>query len=232
MHDNRNTEDRSVLASLRALIPIRQLEFGEGLVIAELQANRLLALFGISDGPVPSDVVTELPRIRLEYRDLPTSGLSYWDGRARSWVICLNAAEPRTRQRFTLLHEYKHIIDHGTTDRLYTGSARQSAEQQAEQAADYFAGCALMPKRLVKRAWGQHVQRPTVLAAFFDVSPRAMDVRLTQLGLTEPRARCAPPSTGPAWHSRGTTYYRRLSRNRPLHPVAAAHFQEVFHVRA
>jgi Zn-dependent peptidase ImmA (M78 family) len=218
MQDKTTYEERSMLACLRALIPIRELQFGEALVIAELQANRLLALSGISDGPLPSDVITELPRIRLAYRDLPTSGLSYWDGRGRTWVICLNMAEPCTRQRFTLLHEYKHIIDHGRTDRLYTGSSGHSAEKQAEQAADYFAGCALMPKRLVKRAWGQRIQRPTVLAELFDVSARAVEVRLAQLGLTEPRSRCAPPSAGPTWRRFGRTYYRQLSQDLPLLP--------------
>lgn len=188
MHNNTTNEGRSVLASLRALIPRRPVSFNEALQIAELQANRLLSLTGVSDGPLPSETISELPRIRLAYRDLPTSGLSYWDG--RSWVICLNAAEPRTRQRFTLLHEYKHIIDHGHTAELYPGSPSHDADRQAEQVADYFAGCALMPKRLLKRAWGHRIQRPTVLAAVFDVSPRAVDVRLAQLGLTDPRSRC------------------------------------------
>lgn len=208
---NINYEDRSVLASLRALIPLRPLEFSEALRIAELQANRLLMLSDVSDGPVPSDIVTELPRIRVAYRDLPTSGLSYWDGRC--WVIALNAAEPPTRQRFTLLHEYKHIIDHGRTEGLYTGRDGRGSDEQAEQAADYFAGCALMPKRLIKRAWGQRVQRPTVLASFFDVSPRAMDVRLSQLGLTEPRTRCAPPSTAIPMRPHSVRYYRPLATN-------------------
>jgi Zn-dependent peptidase ImmA (M78 family) len=209
MYYSNTNEGRSVLASLRALIPKRSLLFSEALQIAELQANRLLSLTGVTDGALPNEAITELPRIRLAYRDLPTSGLSYWDGQC--WVICLNATEPRTRQRFTLLHEYKHIIDHGRTEHLYTGSHGHNADQQAEQAADYFAGCALMPKRLVKRAWGQRVQRPTVLAAVFDVSARAMDVRLAQLGLTEPRSRCSSAQRGEAWpRPSRSTYYRAL----------------------
>jgi Zn-dependent peptidase ImmA (M78 family) len=204
-----NHENRSVLASLRSLIPLRPLEFGEAMQIAELQAARLLELTGTTDWPVDSTVITELPRIRVERRDLPTSGMSYWDG--HNWVIALNGAEPATRQRFTLLHEYKHIIDHGVTDRLYTGTARHTASEQAEQAADYFAGCALMPKRLIKRAWGQGLQRPGVLARHFGVSARAIDVRLAQLGLVDPRGRCTPPSTvRPTWRGR-PAYYRQSS---------------------
>jgi Zn-dependent peptidase ImmA (M78 family) len=207
---NTNHENRSVLASLRLLIPIRPLDFREAMQIAELHAARLLELTGSTDWPIDSAVIAGLPRIRIEYRDLPTSGMSYWDG--HNWVIALNAAEPATRQRFTLLHEYKHIIDHGSTDRLYTGTARHSASEQAEQAADYFAGCALMPKRLIKRAWGQGLQRPRQLAYRFEVSERAIDVRLAQLGLSEPRDRCAPPSTvRTAARPPRRTYYRQSS---------------------
>lgn len=205
---------RSVLASLRAVIPARQLDFTEAMQIAELQAARLLELSDISDWPVPSTVVTDLPRIVIHQRDLPTSGMSYWNGHA--WVIALNATEPATRQRFTLLHEYKHVIDHGATDRLYRGHGRHAADQQAELAADYFAACALMPKRLVKRAWGEGLQRPTMLARSFHVSPRAMDVRLHQLGLVDNRDRCAPPSSAAASRRTRGHYFRQLSPNRPL----------------
>ena len=202
-------ENRSVLASLRAVIPIRPLEFGEALQVAELQAARLLELTDSTETPLDWTVIAGLPRLRVRQEPLPTSGMSFWDG--HNWVIVLNSGEPRTRQRFTLLHEYKHIVDHGATDRLYTGTDRHSAGQQAEQAADYFAGCALMPKRLIKRAWGEGLQRPRLLARRFAVSERAIDVRLAQLGLVEPRERCAPPSTvRSGWRPR-RTYYRQPS---------------------
>jgi len=217
MNNNHNETPRtpSVLASLRALIPIRPLDFAEALQIAELQAARLLELHDITDWPVPSAVVTDLPRIQVVRRDLPTSGMSYWNG--RTWVIALNASEPATRQRFTLLHEYKHIIDHGSTDRLYAGQGRNDADRQAELAADYFAACALMPKRLIKSAWGEGLQRPTMLGHFFDVSPRAMDVRLHQLGLVDERDRCAPPShQAPAGRTRGRYFRQAVPLGRSL----------------
>ena len=209
----------STLARLRALCPKRHLLFSEALRVAELQASRLLELSDIGCWPVPSEVVSELPRIRLAYTDLPTSGLSHWDGEA--WAIFLNEHEPPTRQRFTLLHEFKHIIDHGRTDQLYRGSHRVTAAQQAEQAADYFAGCVLMPKRFLKRAWGEGLQHPQRLAEEFDVSPRAIEVRLDQLGLRAPRARCAPPTAVPGDDRTPGRYYRALSANWPR-PAATA----------
>ncbi|MEI2775216.1 MAG: ImmA/IrrE family metallo-endopeptidase [Tetrasphaera sp.] len=139
--------------------------------------------------------------------------MSYWDG--QEWIIALNSREPEARQRFTLLHEYKHIVDHGRTDRLYTGTQKTSADKQAEQAADYFAGCVLMPRVLVKRAWVSGKQTPESLADIFEVSPRAAEVRVAQLGLTDPAPRCQPAPSR-TW-GRGTPrrYFRTASVPRP-----------------
>lgn len=212
MHDTNPNETRSTLASLRAVIPLRPLEAGEALQVAELQAARLLELTDSTESPLDWTTVAALPRLRIRREPLPTSGMSFWDG--HNWVIVLNASEPVTRQRFTLLHEYKHIVDHGATDRLYPGTARRSAEDAAEQAADYFAGCALMPKRLVKRAWGRGLQRPAELARYFGVSERAIEVRLAQLGLVTPRSRCTPPSTARPFLRPRRAYYRQAGPRR------------------
>jgi Zn-dependent peptidase ImmA (M78 family) len=200
---------RSVLASLRACIPLRDTTFTEGLRIAELQAARLRELIGIESDEMPEGAIAELPRIHITRRRLPTSGLSYWDG--VQWIIAVNESEPETRQRFTLFHEYKHIVDHGSADRLYHGGRSGDAERQAEQAADYFAGCVLMPKRLVKRAWGNGTQAPDRLALLFEVSPRAVEVRLAQLGLNEPADRCSGPKNRRSASSPRGRYYRSNS---------------------
>jgi Zn-dependent peptidase ImmA (M78 family) len=52
---------------------------------------------------------------------------------------------------------------------LYAGSRSHSAARQAEQAADYFAGCVLMPRRSLKAAWGRGIQTPAALGNLFDV---------------------------------------------------------------
>ena len=72
------TDDQtSVLGSLRALLPNRRLSLTEALRIAELQADRLLRLRGIDDPAVPVEVVTDLPRITLDYDpDLPRHAAS------------------------------------------------------------------------------------------------------------------------------------------------------------
>lgn len=191
-HDN-FTRGRSTLASLRALFPDRPLQFAEALRIVELQANRLLELSGIEAGPVPSSVITHLPRISVEYElDMPCSGASDWDSDRKTWVITLNALEPDTRHRFSLAHEYWHIVAHGSPGLVDLGSYTVMGREPIEAVAEYFAACLLMPKRLVKRAWGEGHQRLTDLCDIFDVSPQAMKIRVEQLGLVDNPTRCVP----------------------------------------
>lgn len=204
-------EPRSVLASLRAQLPQRYATFTEALRVAETQANRLLALTGTDEGPVPSEVVSELPRIAVRFRDMPTSGLSFWNGQV--WIIALNHYEPTTRQRFTLFHEYKHIIDHGSAALLYRGTALHDSATQAEQAADYFAGCALVPRKLLKRAWASGLQTVPALAYHFDVSTKAIEVRLAQTGLRDPVERCRRTSPQPR---RAGQYFRQVTSRPPV----------------
>jgi Zn-dependent peptidase ImmA (M78 family) len=179
--------------------PLRQVTFDEALSVAQLQATKLSDLVADPDG-IAEHHIAGLPRIVVTYEDLPVSGTSHWNGSA--WVICLSRHESYPRQRFTMLHELKHIIDHGQADRLYAGDRRHTPAQQAEAAADYFAGCALVPKRQLKAAWGTGIQRPADLAVHFGVSEQAIRVRLAQTGVDSisdpaPAARCARPISTP-----------------------------------
>jgi len=199
--DQTSTISRSVLGSLRALPPQRDsITFGEALRVAELQATRLGQLLDATGDGITESDIARLPRITVTYERLPVSGMSHWNG--RSWIIAIALADSLVRQRFTLLHEFKHIVDHGQAARLYRGDRARSTVEQAELAADYFAGCALVPKRLLKAAWGNGVQRVADLAGHFGVSEHAIRVRLAQTGLDtpcdrEPSPRCARPISTP-----------------------------------
>lgn len=216
-HTNSNPSQEgggtSVLASLRRLRPNRPLDLDEALRIAERQAIRLLELRAALDIPVPTTVVTELPRITVEHDpELPAnaaSGSSTWDYQRRAWVISLNPTEPRTRRRFTVLHEYKHILDHGSYGIRATGRQMPFQRPAAEVVADYFAGCVLMPKRLLTAAYYDGIQHPRELAELFDVSEPAIRVRLNQVGLGEPPQRpAARPAYRYQYRARRARYYR------------------------
>lgn len=190
------TSSPSVLGRLRSLVPHRaDISFDEALRIGELQAFHLLDALGGSDR-IDAAAIGSMPRIRVVYEPLAVSGMSHWTG--NDWLIAINSADSLPRQRFTLLHEFKHIVDHGHAASLYRGSFRASAAVQAERAADYFAGCVLVPKRELKALWGGGMQQPQALAAHFGVSVDALLVRLDQTKLNAasdrlPAARCARP---------------------------------------
>jgi Zn-dependent peptidase ImmA (M78 family) len=174
---------------LRALVPRRPLSPSETLWIAERQANRLLDHFAIQTDAVPAEVVSELPRVRVVQEiGLPMSGCAHWDG--RFWVIVLSSDEHPLRQRFSLMHEFKHVLDHTTKEWLYRDRPYMTAREQAERVADYFAACLLMPKRVVKRLWFTGPQSVDELAEKLQVSSAAARYRLYQLGLIEKTRRC------------------------------------------
>jgi len=209
------TNTASTLFKLRALVPRRPLSHHEALRIAELQANHLLELAGVRDAGTPTEVVSGLPFVEVALRpDLPVSGLTNWFKPRWLWLILLNANEPAVRRRFSLMHEFKHILDHDGIHYLYPDTPYLDGERRAELVADYFAATLLMPKRLVKRRYCQGQQRVAELAAEFGVSPVAMHYRLQQLGLLDGNRRC-----GHAYRSPGQLkgYFRRA----PV-PVLAA----------
>ncbi len=179
----------NLIASLRALTPKRPLTFGEALRIAELQATRLLAAQGITSGPVPETVATTLPRVQIQRMSpIPVSGSTHWaKGR---WLITINGAEPLFRQRFSLAHEVKHVLDAPFAHFLYPAFLGQSSAERTEQVCDYFAACLLMPRSWVKTAWREGPQSLSALSARFAVSQMAMRVRLLSIGLVEPGPRC------------------------------------------
>jgi Zn-dependent peptidase ImmA (M78 family) len=178
----------STLSSLRSLTPGYQLDLTTALSLAERQATRLRLLLLAPGEALDEHHLAALPRLRIVRDSAPTSGLSYWSG--TEWVIVLRSSDSAARQRFTLLHEYKHIIDHGVSGRLYQNA------QQAERIADYFAGCALVPKAELKRVFCSGLQRLHDLADHFGVSPTAIQVRLDQ---TDPwqAAIAAPARSAP-----------------------------------
>jgi len=186
----------SVLALLRACVPPRDdITFDEALQIAERQATKLLELHSISDGPVPENVITGIPHIRIIYTtrlsNTAADGACTWDTKTRRWVILLNRVNTVQRRRSTLAHEFKHILDH-PIDNLYKAAHRLGRSPQAEHAANYFAGCLLIPREFLHRAWHSGIRSPAALATLFQTSEHAITVRLQQTGLIDHIHRNAP----------------------------------------
>lgn len=179
----------SVLAELRALCPDRPLTMSEALRIAELQAVRLLAMQGILKPPVPETVILEIPRLQVtRMSPMPFAGASRW--KLGLWQIIINGSDPLVRQRFTLGHEFKHVIDDPFDRKLYPAIGVWDSHGRTEQICDAFSAALWMPKMWVRRAWITETQNLRVLARDFGVSIQAMQTRLVTLGLVEPLPRC------------------------------------------
>jgi Zn-dependent peptidase ImmA (M78 family) len=181
----------SLLGKVRSVVPMRPLTLAEGFGVAEIQAQLVLDAGEFVKAPVPETVVTEFPRVRVTRESrLPISGASHWS--AGVWAIVVNADEPFVRQRFTMAHELKHILDavHSPA-MLYPAVGALDSDRRTEQVCDFFAACLLMPRPLVKRTYCEDgVQDPGALARRFNVSQVAMRRRLVALGLIERTRRC------------------------------------------
>jgi hypothetical protein len=182
-----------LLARLREIVPRRGLSPAEAKLIAERQAAVLLAHAGIEKPAVPEDIITELPFLTVTHRPgFPTSGMATQTD--SGWVIVLRAEEAKVRQRFSLIHEFKHVLDDPFIEWLYPTRSGYSPGERAEHISDYFAACVLMPRRWIKRDWGNGIQDLDRLARRYNVSRVAMGVRLAELRLIGPRPRCAGTS--------------------------------------
>lgn len=178
-----------VLTTLRALMPDRPLSRLEAFSVAERQSLRLAQLLVVPVGAVSSDTIaSSFASWTIEYdANLPTSGMTTWHGSRQTWLTLINASEPTTRQRFSVAHELKHLIDHPSLFFSYLESDGSRWKQEdIELVCDYFAGCLLMPRPAVKRAFVGGLQDVDRLADHFLVSSAAMRVRLGQLNLRSP----------------------------------------------
>lgn len=176
---------RSTITRLRDLVPLRRLSTPEALRVAEDQADRLLRLSGLTEPPFGEDVIAGMPHIQIE-RVVPASALAATQWSHGRWLIIINGATSPGRQRWSLAHEVKHILDHPFVTILYP----KDSTELAEQSCDYFAACLLMPRRWLRRAWSQDIRDSRTLARLFVVTPEAVKVRLLQIGLIQPTALC------------------------------------------
>lgn len=141
-------------------------------------ARRLIGWAGLT---VPVDPWEAARALRLDVELLPISSA---DGLLKrdpdgAWYVIVSSLLPLERQRFTLAHEIGHWCLH-RRDReafAHSGPGRGRYEREANQ----FTAELLMPLHELRRAASQMAF--TSLAAYFEVSLEAMDIRLRETGL-------------------------------------------------
>ncbi len=144
-------------------------------------------------GEAPVDITALANKLELaviETYDLPDGisgkiALDPVDGGQSGYAISVNAFEGYKRQRFTIAHECAHFILHRdrigdelTDDAMYRSG---KLNDRAEFEANNFAADLLMPKRLVRQKQREGYTDAAELATLFEVSEKAMEVRLQYL---------------------------------------------------
>src|SRR5260370_39485118 len=112
----------TIVKQLRALMPMRPLTLSDAYALAELQANKTVALLGVRPlQAVDLGWITHLPRVRVVPRprhEMPNlSGFTQWENGA--YLVVINGSDGRNRRRFTLAHEFKHVIDMASRKLIY-----------------------------------------------------------------------------------------------------------------
>lgn len=205
-----NKAMESLTAELRALAPKRPLTYGESLHVVRLQAARFRREFETKE---PEINLIGLVKQRLfpvafvpSYRLHGESGLTT-DAIDGAVQVFINKNEPLVRQRFSLLHEFKHVLDFPDAEVLHRKLGRGDTKLQKdmiEWLANEFAAQVLMPADRVARVWTRTKNLP-LAANLFNVSTDALATRLEKLGmLGEPKP--APRA-----------YFRRVGLHEMVH---------------
>jgi Zn-dependent peptidase ImmA (M78 family) len=149
----------------------------------------LLDQHGVTQAPVPVEGIVSSYGIHLRKGNLgDVSGLIVRDG--SSVTIGVNAKQRRSRQRFTIAHEFGHFLLHdgmsSHVDHDYRVNFRSNASSLAEDVeeieANFFAASLLMPRQFLDQADAiEALDSDTAvgkLANSFNVSRHAMSLRL------------------------------------------------------
>ncbi|WP_306359832.1 ImmA/IrrE family metallo-endopeptidase [Nocardia sp. CC227C] len=164
-------------------MPARPISFAQGLRLAREQADLILDhARQTSTGPIMA--ISRMPKLRVDYiTGQRLHGASFWDTRARQWVIQINKDDHWKRQLFTVAYEFKSLLDYGFEDLLYHDVRLRSASRQADYAAQYFARYLLVPDTLLRAALSTGTTDIRALAEQFGVAEAVVHERLRELGL-------------------------------------------------
>ena len=148
------------------------------------QAARLLESAGVSREPVSMrDVVSALNLELVQKTREPFSCEAALEPMGDTRAVVLHGAADERRRRFTIAHEIGHFVLHPARVRPERGGVVTEAMRSEEREADTFAAELLMPEPLVRQAVLEQGANASLLADRFQVSTKAMEIRLRRLGV-------------------------------------------------
>jgi len=132
------------------------------------------------DGTLPVNSISLAHKLGFdvyETSNMPEGQSGFCDIENRK--ICIKSNEPRQRQRYSIAHEIAHIIlKHGSRARLVCSSNNDAKERDANK----FAAALLMPAMAMYTFVKIRGASFEELCTAFDVSQKAMSIRLSELG--------------------------------------------------
>lgn len=164
---------------------------------SEVEANKLLKRFSISESPVDVNSIATALKISISYEPLDPdiSGVMLFENGNTS--VAINSTHHPNRQRFTLAHEIGHLRLHAKANkdgihvdrRFFRNDSSSKGEVKEEIEANTFAACLLMPEPFVKNAIDNEILTDFdifKLAVKFKVSEQSMTLRLVKLKYIQP----------------------------------------------
>lgn len=163
-------------------------------------ADNLLKKYAISACPVPVQRIAEGEGVGVFVDDeLPPNISGYLARNENGAVIVVQEQHHPKRQRFSIAHELGHFLLHSPRDYrvskdthfVFRDEISGTGTVPEEIEANQFAAELLMPKAMVVKALESYTglsfnAAVNQLASDFDVSPHAMGIRLSVLGLVNP----------------------------------------------
>ncbi len=148
------------------------------------QAARLLLMAGVAREPVSlRDVVSALNLEVVQTAREPFMSEAALEPMGDGYAIVLHGDGDERRRRFTIAHEIGHFVLHPGRPRMERGGRVTEAGRFEEREADVFAAELLMPEALVREAVYEQGVDVVRLSDRFQVSRKAMQLRLRYLGL-------------------------------------------------
>ena len=135
------TKTAFTLADLRAVSPHHASNLRIAMRVSHQQAQLLRECLDIHDQELQLESITCLPGITVTCLDnLPVASTAFWGN--GHWNIHIREQDTPDTQRFNVLHELKHIIDHPGRRAARADDSRLS-DADEELVADHFATCVL-----------------------------------------------------------------------------------------
>ncbi|GGD40678.1 hypothetical protein GCM10011514_00940 [Emticicia aquatilis] len=170
----------------------------------ELKAEGLLRDSNTFSYPIKVEECAKYLKLPISELDIEDEISGFLAIKDKESIIGVNMKHHINRKRFTIAHELGHFILHKNENPLFIDKNESNViaiynrdekssrgEILKEKEANSFAAALLMPKKLIKEAIENSINKNNILSLIdelarkFEVSQHAMSIRLSDLGYSD-----------------------------------------------